>query len=123
MIITNTERKDGFTIVRMQDQETLFRSWMVLRDGFAWKCGTGSISFVIDPDTDSVVGFVEWPTVEILHDLDIGPVYDQVIDIYWDTDWDESDFVQWMAEGNDILNKGCSDQERIVIIPDEDSPF
>lgn len=118
MIITNTERKNGFTIVRMQDQETSFRSWMVLRNGFAWKCGTGSISFVIDPETDSVVGFVE-----ILHDLDIGPVYDQVIDIYWDTDWEESDFVQWIAEGNTILNKGYLDQERIVIIPDEDSPF
>lgn len=123
MIITNTERKDGFTIVRMQDQETLFRSWVVLRDGFAWKCGTGSISFVIDPDTDSVVGFVESPVCEITHDLDIGPVYDQVIDIYWDTNWEESDFIEWIAEGNTILRQGCLDQERTVIIPDEDSPF
>lgn len=123
MNITNTERKNGYTIIRMQDQETLFRSWMVLRDGFAWKCGTGSISFVIDPETDSVVGFVEWPVCEITHDQDIGPIYDQVIDIHWDTNWEESDFVQWIAEGNDILNKGCLDQERVVIIPDEDSPF
>lgn len=122
-MITNTERKDGFSIVRMQDHETSFRSWMVLRDGFASRCGTGSISFVIDPDTDSVVGFVEWPTVEILHDLDIGPVYDQVIDIYWDTDWEESDFVQWIAEGNTILHQGYLDQEREIYIPDEDSPF
>ncbi len=123
MIITNTERKDGFTIVRMQDHETSFRSWVVLRDGFASRCGTGSISFVIDPDTGSVVGFVEWPTVEILHDLDIGPVYDQVIDSYWDTDWEESDFVQWIAEGNTILRQGYLDQEREIYIPDEDNPF
>jgi hypothetical protein len=123
MIITNTERKNKFTIVRMQDQETSFRSWMVLRDGFAWKCGTGSISFVIDPETDSVVGFVEWPVCEITHDQDIGPIYEQVFDIHWDTNWEESDFVQWIAEGNTILNKGCLDQERTVIIPDEDSPF